>query len=67
MSYYNVFTVKEGQSLNQAKLVIQVKTLKEARQAIKALEDPIKKIKAFFFVKYERRQNERFDRQTSGG
>lgn len=66
MSYYNVFTVKEGQSLNQAKLVIQVKTLKEARQAIKALEDPIKKIKAFF-VKYERRQNERFDRQTSGG
>ena len=47
MSYYNVFTVKEGESLNQVKLVIQVKTLKEARQAIKALEEPVRKIKAF--------------------
>ena len=48
MSYYNVFTVKEGQSLNQSKLVIQVKTINEAKQAVKALDDPIRKIKAFY-------------------
>ncbi len=48
MSYYNVFTVKEGQSLNQSKLICQVPTVAEARKKIKALEDPIRKIKAFF-------------------
>ena len=47
MSYYNIFTVKEGQSLTKAKLIAQVSTLREARQLIKGLEDPIRKIKAF--------------------
>ena len=47
MSYYNVFTVREGQSLNQSKLICQVSTVAEARKKIKALEDPIRKIKAF--------------------
>ena len=47
MSYYNIFTVKEGQSLKESKLICQVRTVAEARKKIKSLEDPIRKIKAF--------------------